>query len=419
MTLRFPFGHFYDEATRSLDVDTTTDVYALGVLLYELLTGSLPFDPERLLEAGFAEMQRIIKEEDPAKPSTRISSLGDTATEIGELRNSTPAVLERWLRGDMDWITLKALEKDRTRRYGSASELAADINRNLNDEPVLASPPSKLYRLKKFARRHRVGVAAGSLVLLALVMGIVGTSLGLVQAQRAEAVAQQEAETAKQVSDFLVEIFEVVNPSEARGNTVTAREILDRAAKRIETGLSDEPEIQATLMDTLGRVYTRLGLLVDASGWLEKSLETRRQLFGDQSLEVASSLYHIGELYHVKNEWNNGEEPALKSLAIREALLGDDNLDLAASRHQTGDFFAHQRKEFDRALELIRQGLETQRRVLGNEHPDTAASLADLGFALSWGMNRFEEGEQHLIEALETPWSRKSSQTDQEVSSSE
>lgn len=158
-----------------LNVDTTTDVYSLGVLLYELLVGAPPFDPKSMREAGLDAIQRMIREVDPPKPSTRISGLGDEATTVAQKRRTEPATLERQLRGELDWIILRAMEKDRNRRYTSASEFAADVSRMLNHEPVLASPPSTSYRFKKFVLRHRIAVTAGALVILAMLLGAVGT----------------------------------------------------------------------------------------------------------------------------------------------------------------------------------------------------------------------------------------------------
>jgi len=158
-----------------LNVDTTTDVYSLGVLLYELLVGAPPFDPESMREAGLDAIQRMIREVDPPKPSTRISGLGDEATTVAQKRRAEPATLERQLRGELDWIIMRAMEKDRNRRYTSASEFAADVSRMLNHEPVLASPSSTSYRFKKFVLRHRIAVTAGALVILAMLLGTVGT----------------------------------------------------------------------------------------------------------------------------------------------------------------------------------------------------------------------------------------------------
>jgi dipeptidyl aminopeptidase/acylaminoacyl peptidase len=199
-----------------LDIDTRSDIYSLGVLLYELLTGTTPFTHEELMSKGFAEIMRVIREVEPHKPSTRLSSLGDTGTRTAEQRRAVdPKKLSHTLRGDLDWIIMKCLEKDRTRRYETANGLAMDIRRYLGGEPVVAAPPSVAYRLKKFIRRHRVMVTAGSAVAAALLIGIIAFAWQAkiardqrdlaVQAQKtaqdaqAEAAAQQQkAETERQ-----------------------------------------------------------------------------------------------------------------------------------------------------------------------------------------------------------------------------
>jgi len=190
-----------------LEVDTTTDIYSLGVVLYELLTGVLPFQPETLREAGYAEMHRIIREQDPPKPSLRVTALGATAAEAARQRQTTQPALGKQLRGDLDAIAMKAMDKDRTRRYASASEFAADIARYLNGEAVVASPPSVLYRARKFVRRHRLGVGAAAIVVAALVVGLVVSTTFFVRSEAARGRAELEAARNRLDADALAAIF--------------------------------------------------------------------------------------------------------------------------------------------------------------------------------------------------------------------
>jgi eukaryotic-like serine/threonine-protein kinase len=218
----------------SIDVDTRSDVYSLGLMLYELLVGALPFDREALRQAGLEEMRHTIREKDGPRPSTRVTQLGVSAAEVAARRGTQPDRLARLLRGDLDWITMKALEKDRTRRYATANALALDVRRHLADEPVLAGRPGALYRTAKFVRRHRAGVAAiATLVVLLTMLAVVMTvQAGRIAAERDR--ANLEATTARQVSDFLVGLFKVSDPSAARGGTLTAREVLARGASQLE-----------------------------------------------------------------------------------------------------------------------------------------------------------------------------------------
>ncbi len=382
-----------------LDIDTRTDVYSLGVLLYELLVGVLPFESDDLRSGGFDEVRRKIREVEPPKPSTRLTTPGfDTKHTTRNRRTDLPS-LTRQLKGELDWITMKAMAKDRTRRYASVSELAADIGRYLKHEPVVAGPPSAMYRLRKYVRRHRTAVAAAALVVVVLVIGITGTSIGLVKATKAEKKTKEEAETAQQVSDFLVELFEISDPGEAKGSTITAREILDRGAERIKTELSEQPLIQARLMDTMGLVYRNLGLYDAASSLLEQALNKRRQTLGKDDLIVSRSLHSLGTLVYAKGDFSQAEKLFREALEIKRKFLDDEDLEVAEVLNDLAMALTALGNLTD-SEPLYRESLAINRKILGNEHERVAQSVNNFGMFL-YRKGDYDEAEKLFREALE------------------
>src|SRR5512136_1792857 len=291
-----------------LNVDTRTDVYSLGAILYELLVGALPFDPKELRRAGFDEIRRKIREEDPPKPSTKLSTMGEASATQARNRRTERVALIRQIRGDLDWITMKALEKDRTRRYGSPSDLAADIERYLHHQPIVARPPSTAYKARKFVRRHRFGVGVAGSVAMLLIAFSVLTALQAARIARERDRANREAEASRQVSEFLTGLFKVSDPSEARGNSVTAREILDKGADKIERELRGQPLVQGKLMSTMGLVYESLGLYSPAQALLEKALDIRKRTLGPDHPDVAVTLSTLGTVAWRKGDFSRAKD---------------------------------------------------------------------------------------------------------------
>ena len=356
----------------SLDIDTRTDVYALGVILYELLTGALPFESQTLRAKGLDEIRRTIREVDPPRPSTKVTSSAGTASsprmEAGRLASE--------LRGDLDWITMKAMEKDRTRRYGSVSDLAADLKRHLDNFPVLASPPSTGYRIGKFVRRYRLTVIM-TVTLLVLLLTFAGmTALQAQRTARERDRANTEAKAAKEIADFLAGLFSVSDPSQARGNTVTAREILDRGVKKIGA-LSNQPLVQARLERTLGGVYTSLGLYALANPLLEHALSTYRHAVGNISPESADVLFAIGEVRYYEGRFADAERAYREVAGLRRDLLGLNAKETMEAEMAVGSA-CMQQERFNEADQLFRSTLDRQRRVLGERDPLTLNTINEM-----------------------------------------
>jgi hypothetical protein len=447
----------------AVDIDTRSDIYSLGVVLYELLTGRTPFDTAELLKVGLDEIRRHIREVDPPKPSTRLGTLPGAALDTAALqRQSSPPKLVSGLKGDLDWIVMRCLEKDRARRYDTANSLADDLRRHLASEPVSASPPSTGYRLQKWVRRNRLAFTAAALVALTLVLGAAVSTWQAVRAGRAErqAIADRDAATAsrnaeklareqalvaekqardeaaiskaaserasraeqqalasekqardeaaisKAVSDFLQNdlLRQADSRTQAEAKTTAnpdlkVREALDRAAEKVGDRFKDQPLTEAAVRDVIGSTYRGVGDAAKAVLHLERALQLRKPLLGVEHPDTLASMNNLAGAYHAQGKYAAAAALYIQTLEISKRVLGAEHPDTLASMGNLAGAYLAQGK-YAAAAALYIQTLEISKRVLGAEHPDALASMGNLAGAYA-SQGKYAESAALYVQTLE------------------
>ncbi len=435
-------AHASPEQVRGDVITTASDIYVLGVLMYELLCGRRPF---QLVGTSLTDMERIVCEQEALPPSAMVARVMDESPELmadlAAHRSTTSARLRRQLRGDLDNIIGMSMRKDPERRYASAEQLAKDLEHHLSGQPVLATSDTWIYRTGKFVKRHALAVAAGVLVVVTLAAFSVVTYIQARKIAEERDVATAERTRAEQISSFLVELFELSDPSRSRGNQVTAREMLDIGARRIRFGLNDQPETRATLLGTIGRVYGSMGLHESSVELLKDALDSRIRIHGERHPEVAQARAALGTALCERGQLDTCSEQLDTALAMQKELLGADAVSLAPTLLAQGrlaqlrgdldqaeryfnDSLAiyrhhHQdrtsaaasvmnelaglytyRNDFERAATLFRAALDIDRQALGNDHPQVGIHVLNLAFT-SQSLGKLDEAAGLYTEALQ------------------
>ncbi len=382
-----------------LDVDTRTDIYALGVLLYELLTGVTPIDKDTLARVALEEVRRMIRETEPPKPSTRLHTMGEKLTEVAKHRDTEGGILRRSVRGDLDWIVMKALEKDRGRRYATANDFAEDVQRHLAHQPVLASPPSTVYRARKFVQRHRVAVAMAAVVALALAAGLSLALVGLRRALKAEAKARSESAVAEAMNEFLQQdLLRQASPTEQPDREVKLRALLDRASMKVGTRFKDKPLVEAEIRVTLSETYRNLGEYTNARVHLERALEVYRERVSPEDRGFLKARKREADLLLDEGRYRDAQSQLEQLLPLHRRQFGPEHQEtlevmmaLAISYEQQGQMVKEQ--------DVKEKVLSVSRRVYGSEHPLTLRASYNLAIGYM-DLGKPEETRRLLEELL-------------------
>jgi serine/threonine protein kinase/tetratricopeptide (TPR) repeat protein len=426
-----------------MDIDTRSDIYSLGVLLYELLTGTTPFDSETLKQAAFDELRRLIREQEPPKPSTRISTLGRTATTLSANRQTDPWRLRKSLHGELDWIVMKCLEKDRNRRYETANSLVADLRRHLNHEPVAAGPPSIGYRLRKAARRNRAALVTVAVLATALMAGTAVSTWEAIRAMKAEELAEnrlkaesaarqeagrllgkvteernrvtqeknradqarQEADRrateAREVVDFLInDLIGAARPSQAQGKIPTVDQVLVRADQKIAQKFAGRPLIEASIRHALGQAYEELGQYPKAEQHAARAVALRLKNLSPEHVDTIAAQNALGWVFHRQGQAKKVRTLLTPVLATARKALGPEHPETLQTMH----VLAFAEDEPEEACALQEELLGIRKRVLGPEHPKTLATMN--GLAITWlGIGDLEKAAA-LFEQVVAVWLR-------------
>ncbi len=365
------------EQVRGLSVTTASDIYQLGVLLYELLTGVRPHETEGRTRA---EIERLVLEREPEKPSTALSRAATVATVPGGGEPGSVARLRRLLAGDLDRIVLMALRKEPSRRYASADRLQEDIRRYLAGLPVEAQSDTWAYRSAKFVRRHPAGVvAAVALTMLLVAVAVLSIRFAVVTGAQADRVAQAARRT-EEVRQFLVNLFEAADPAIARGRPITVLELLQEGAATVENDLAGQPDVQAEMLGTIGAVYRRMNLLADAEPFLERALAMRRSLYGERHELVAASLVDLAELRALQSRSEEAEGLHREALAVLRETVPEGASEIGSSLNNLG-VVVYEQGRFDEAVPLFEEALAIREKAFGESSREVAETLANLAYA--------------------------------------